>query len=116
MGQYSKEHTKAWAAKINSFDGYVFVTPEVHRWHHAATVPEGHRYSVNYGVEYAIWDRLFGTFYLPWKERHPEQPERIGHPSGFADERNYLRLLLGPLGLYRPLPWAKSKTGSTLPT
>ena len=28
MGQYSKEHTKIWAAKINSFDGYVFVTPE----------------------------------------------------------------------------------------
>ena len=28
LGQYSKEHTKAWAAKIASFDGYVFVTPE----------------------------------------------------------------------------------------
>src|SRR6266567_966487 len=28
MEQYSKEHTKTWAAKINSFDGYVFVTPE----------------------------------------------------------------------------------------
>lgn len=28
MGQYSKEHTKAWAAKIASFDGYVLVTPE----------------------------------------------------------------------------------------
>ena len=28
MGQYSKEHTKRWAAKIASFDGYVFVTPE----------------------------------------------------------------------------------------
>ncbi len=28
MGQYSKEHTKKWAAKIGSFDGYVFVTPE----------------------------------------------------------------------------------------
>jgi NAD(P)H-dependent FMN reductase len=27
-GQYSKEHTKTWAAKIDSFDGYVFVTPE----------------------------------------------------------------------------------------
>ncbi len=27
-GQYSKEHTKRWAAKIASFDGYVFVTPE----------------------------------------------------------------------------------------
>jgi len=28
MGQYSKPHTKAWAAKIGSFDGYVFVAPE----------------------------------------------------------------------------------------
>lgn len=28
MGQYSKEHTKAWAAKVAEFDAYVFVTPE----------------------------------------------------------------------------------------
>lgn len=28
MGQYSKEHTKAWSAKVASFDAYVFVTPE----------------------------------------------------------------------------------------
>src|SRR6202047_2335159 len=28
MGQSSKPHTKAWAAKIGSFDAYVFVTPE----------------------------------------------------------------------------------------
>src|SRR5258708_37638335 len=28
MGQYSKPHTKAWAATIGSFDGYVFVAPE----------------------------------------------------------------------------------------
>lgn len=27
-GQYSKEHTKRWAAKIATFDGFVFVTPE----------------------------------------------------------------------------------------
>jgi NAD(P)H-dependent FMN reductase len=28
MGQYSHEHTKVWAAKIATFDAYVFVTPE----------------------------------------------------------------------------------------
>ncbi len=28
MEQYSKPHTKIWSAKIDSFDGYVFVTPE----------------------------------------------------------------------------------------
>jgi NAD(P)H-dependent FMN reductase len=28
MGQYSHPHTKAWAQKVDSFDGFVFVTPE----------------------------------------------------------------------------------------
>jgi NAD(P)H-dependent FMN reductase len=28
QGKYSKEHTKAWAAKVDSYDAYVFVTPE----------------------------------------------------------------------------------------
>jgi NAD(P)H-dependent FMN reductase len=28
MGQYTKPHTKAWAARIDPFDAYVFVTPE----------------------------------------------------------------------------------------
>jgi NAD(P)H-dependent FMN reductase len=28
LGQYAGEHTKAWAEKIASFDGFVFVTPE----------------------------------------------------------------------------------------
>src|SRR5437764_158308 len=28
LGQYSKPHTKAWAAKVDSFDAFVFVTPE----------------------------------------------------------------------------------------
>jgi NAD(P)H-dependent FMN reductase len=27
-GQYANEHTRAWAEKIASFDGFVFVTPE----------------------------------------------------------------------------------------
>jgi NAD(P)H-dependent FMN reductase len=27
-GQYANEHTRAWAEKIDSFDGFVFVTPE----------------------------------------------------------------------------------------
>ena len=28
LAQYSKQHTKTWAAKIASFDAFVFVTPE----------------------------------------------------------------------------------------
>jgi sterol desaturase/sphingolipid hydroxylase (fatty acid hydroxylase superfamily) len=89
---------------------YLFVTPEVHRWHHSANVPDGYGYSCNYGVEFSFWDTLFGTFYLPRKNGEVVQPERIGHPGGLPDERNYLKLLLVPLGLYRPLPWFRSAT------
>jgi len=28
LGQYQNDHTKEWAEKIGSFDGFVFVTPE----------------------------------------------------------------------------------------
>lgn len=31
MGKYTKEHTKVWAEKITSFDGYIFVTPDYNR-------------------------------------------------------------------------------------
>lgn len=34
--KYSKDHTKRWAAKIASFDGFVFVTPEYNRGTSAA--------------------------------------------------------------------------------
>jgi len=90
------------------FLNYLFVTPEVHRWHHSVDVPEGYKYSCNYGVEFIFWDILFGTFYLPVKNGHTEQPARIGHPSGLADESSYLKLLLVPLGLYKPLAWFKN--------
>jgi len=79
---------------------YFLVTPEVHRWHHSAQTPEGHKYSCNYGVEFSFWDIVFGTFYLPQKDGETLQPEHIGHPSSNADEPNYLKLLLVPLGLY----------------
>lgn len=31
MGKHTKDHTKAWAKKIDSFDGYIFVTPEYNK-------------------------------------------------------------------------------------
>jgi sterol desaturase/sphingolipid hydroxylase (fatty acid hydroxylase superfamily) len=82
---------------------YLFVTPEVHRWHHSSKVPEGRGYSVNYGVEFAFWDIIFGTYYLPHENGETVMPEHIGHPEGLPDEKNYLKILLMPLGLYRPL-------------
>ena len=89
------------------FLNYLFVTPEVHRWHHTVDVPEGYGYSCNYGVEFSFWDVIFGTYYLPYRNGDSVQPARIGHPDGIPDERNYLKILLEPFGLYRP--WLSPK-------
>ena len=71
---------------------HIFVTPELHRWHHAAETPKGHKHAVNYGVGFILWDRIFGTYYLPKEDGVPLQPDRLGHPDGIPDERNYFRL------------------------
>jgi sterol desaturase/sphingolipid hydroxylase (fatty acid hydroxylase superfamily) len=86
---------------------YLFVTPEVHRWHHTAVVPQGFGYSVNYGVEFSFWDIIFGTFYLPQKDGRTLQPQRLGHPAGLADESSYLSIVLVPVGLYGVVPWLR---------
>jgi NAD(P)H-dependent FMN reductase len=49
MGQYAKEHTKRWAATVESFDGFVFVTPEYNH-----SVPAALKNAVDY--LYAEWN------------------------------------------------------------
>lgn len=41
---------------------WVINGPEAHRWHHAVD-PEA--YNKNFATKLAIWDRLFGTAYIP---------------------------------------------------
>lgn len=43
----------------------VLSTPERHRWHHADDPAEGNS---NYGAVVAVWDRAFGTGFLPDRE------------------------------------------------
>jgi sterol desaturase/sphingolipid hydroxylase (fatty acid hydroxylase superfamily) len=77
---------------------YVFNTPEVHRWHHTAEFPDDKKftYGCNFGVGVSFWDILFGTFYLPKDDKGLViPPPRLGHPEGYPDEPNYLKMLLG---------------------
>ena len=77
---------------------YFFNTPEVHRWHHAAEFPDNERfkYGCNFGVGVTFWDVIFGTFYLPRDEQgRVVPPPRLGHPGGYPDEPNYLKIFFG---------------------
>jgi sterol desaturase/sphingolipid hydroxylase (fatty acid hydroxylase superfamily) len=53
---------------------YLLVSPALHRWHHT---PIGAGCNSNFGEALAVWDVLFGTFYLP-----DTAPERLGLDDG----------------------------------
>jgi NAD(P)H-dependent FMN reductase len=55
LGQYSQPHTKAWAAKIETFDAFVFVTPEYNH-----SVPGALKNAIDY--LYAEWNNKAAGF------------------------------------------------------
>ncbi len=69
----------------------IFNSPEMHIWHHAYTLPEGHRYGINFGLTLALWDYLFGTASIP----HDGRDIRLGFPGietfpdNFVDQNLY---------------------------
>jgi len=76
-GQYSKDHTKKWSAKIASFDGYVFVTPEY-----------------NHGTSGALKNAL-DFLYLEWNNK---SAGFVGYGSMLgARAVENLRLIMGEL-------------------
>ncbi len=68
MGQYSQPHTKAWAAKIEQFDAFVFVTPEYNHGPSAAlknAIDFLHREWNNKAVGFVGYGGKAGR--APWK-------------------------------------------------
>jgi NAD(P)H-dependent FMN reductase len=77
MGRYTQPHTKAWAARIAGFDGFVFVTPE-------------YNHSTSGALKNAI-DFLF-------KEWNDKAAGFVGYGSiGGARAIENLRLVMGEL-------------------
>jgi sterol desaturase/sphingolipid hydroxylase (fatty acid hydroxylase superfamily) len=46
---------------------YLINSPQMHIWHHAKQLP--HRYGVNYGLTFSLWDYLFKTVHWPQSGR-----------------------------------------------
>jgi sterol desaturase/sphingolipid hydroxylase (fatty acid hydroxylase superfamily) len=49
--------------KFQEIWNLVFVTPMNHRWHHSTEVVKSH--GQNFGLFLSVWDRMFGTYYVP---------------------------------------------------
>lgn len=51
---------------VGPFMKKIFNSPELHIWHHSETLPNGHKYGVNFALTLAVWDYLFGTAAIPY--------------------------------------------------
>jgi sterol desaturase/sphingolipid hydroxylase (fatty acid hydroxylase superfamily) len=66
------------------FLNYLISGPELHRWHHSMVKQESNH---NYGNNFIIWDRMFGTWY--WPEERDVQELGLGnreYPSAFFEQ------------------------------
>jgi sterol desaturase/sphingolipid hydroxylase (fatty acid hydroxylase superfamily) len=79
---------------------HVIVSPEFHHWHHERAEEAWDR---NFAAQFAFWDRLFGTAYLP---KHLKA-ENFGIGETLPD--NYAGQLLYP---FRNRPTAVTPPGS----
>jgi len=66
---------------------YVIATPVFHRWHHGPPDEGGEK---NFAPTFALWDLLFGTFYMP-QGRLPQQygVDDAQFPQGFVGQMIY---------------------------
>lgn len=76
------------------------VTPRFHHWHHGI---EAEAIDVNFSIHFPLFDRLFGTYFLP-QDRWPSGYGIEGHPvpQGYVAQFKY--------------PFAESKAAATTPT
>jgi len=82
--------------------GYFAVSPVMHRWHHALEA-EGH--NSNFGEALAIWDVLFGTFYVP-----DHLPQQLGLEDGPPED--FVGQTLWPIHYFwEPAPAAAGASG-----
>ena len=56
---------------------YVLNNPQMHIWHHARDLPEGHPHGINYVLTLSCWDYLFGTAVIP----HDGRDIPLGFPG-----------------------------------
>ena len=61
------QHTHVWIAFTGAL-GRVFVSPAHHQVHHSG---DPKHFNKNFGSCLALWDWMFGTLYVPQKEREP---------------------------------------------
>ncbi len=83
------QHSHMWIS-FQGLLGRVFVSPAHHQVHHSSSPKH---FNKNFGSCLALWDWIFGTLYVPTKER---EPLTFGFPD-HADAHTFKGELVDPL-------------------
>jgi sterol desaturase/sphingolipid hydroxylase (fatty acid hydroxylase superfamily) len=99
------QHSHMWIA-FRGVLGRIFVSPAHHQVHHSA---DPKHFNKNFGSCLALWDWIFGTLYVPEKEREPLTFGFADHPNAHTVKGELVEPLVNAAGHLKPL-WQKRGT------
>ncbi len=93
------QHSHMWVA-FRGLAGRIFVSPAHHQVHHS-TDPK--HFNKNFGSCLALWDWIFGTLYVPGKEREALTFGFADHPDAHTVKGEMVALLINAAGHIKSL-------------
>jgi sterol desaturase/sphingolipid hydroxylase (fatty acid hydroxylase superfamily) len=93
------QHTHMWIA-FRGVLGRIFISPAHHQVHHSA---DPKHFNTNFGSCLALWDWMFGTLYVPQKEREPLVFGVPDHPDGHTVKAELADPFVKAAGHLKPL-------------
>ena len=99
------QHSHMWIA-FRGVLGRIFISPAHHQVHHSDNPAH---FNTNYGSCLALWDWLFGTLYVPAREREVHRFGVPGHTDAHTVKAEMLRPFAEAAGHLRPLAPRKAR-------
>ncbi len=93
------QHSHMWIS-FRGVAGRIFVSPAHHQVHHSA---DPKHFNKNFGSCLALWDWMFGTLYVPGKEREALTFGFADHPNAHTIKGELIDPLINAAGQIRPL-------------
>jgi sterol desaturase/sphingolipid hydroxylase (fatty acid hydroxylase superfamily) len=103
------QHSHMWIA-FRGLAGRIFISPAHHQVHHSA---DPKHFNKNFGSCLALWDWMFGTLYVPEKEREPLKFGFADHPDAHTVKGELVDPLINAAGHLRQL--APRRRGALTP-
>lgn len=100
------QHTHMWIS-LHGVLGRIFVLPAHHQVHHSGNPKH---FNKNFGSCLALWDWMFGTLYVPQKEREPLTFGFADHPDAHTVKGELVNPLINAAGHLKPL-WQRRDGG-----